>query len=237
MHTVHISSLKEDIAKTVIMPGDPLRAKFIAENYLEDYRLVNSVRNCLAYTGKYKNKDITIFSSGMGNPSVGIYSYELYKFYDVDNIIRIGSASGLHTSLDLYDLVLVSESYSESTYALNQSGITDNTIPSSEYLNKQIQDTSEKLNIKLHYGKAHCCDSLYREDEAPRLKAINEENCIVGEMESFALFANALTLHKQAACIVTVSMNYLTHEESSSLDRQNKLKDMALLALETAINL
>lgn len=237
MSTVHIESKLEDIASTVIMPGDPLRCKFIAENYLEDYRLVNTIRNNLAYTGKYKGKEVTIFSSGMGNPSVGLISYELYKFYDVENIIRIGSASGLNNNINLYDLALVNESYSESTYALNFCDNKNNIIPSSIYLDDIIINTSKELGQILHVGRGHCCDSLYREDEAPRIKAIQEMNCIVGEMESFALFANAQKLNKNASCIVTISMNYLTNEVASSEETEKGLKDMIVLALESARNL
>ena len=121
----HIEAKKEEIAKTVIMPGDPLRAKFIAETYLEDYKLVNQVRGMYAYTGTYKGKEVTVMASGMGMPSMGIYSYELFKFYDVDNIIRVGSAGAYTDKLNLYDLVLVDACYSESTYAKTQNGYVD----------------------------------------------------------------------------------------------------------------
>ena len=117
MATPHIESNKEDIAKVVLMPGDPLRAKYIAETFLKDYKLVNTVRNMFAYTGTYKGHRVTVFASGMGNGSMGIYSYELFKFYDVDTIIRIGSAGAYTDKLNLYDIVLVDGSYSESSYA------------------------------------------------------------------------------------------------------------------------
>ena len=121
--TPHIEAKKEDIAKTVLMPGDPKRAKFIAENFLDNYKLVNSVRGMTAYTGEYKGKKVTIFPSGMGNPSMGIYSYELFKFYDVENIIRIGSCGAYTKALNLYDVILVTESFSESSYALVQNNV------------------------------------------------------------------------------------------------------------------
>ena len=136
--TPHIEAKKEDIASIVIMPGDPLRAKYIAENYLTDYMLVNDVRNMLAYTGYYKGKRVTVMASGMGNPSMGIYSYELFKFYDVDTIIRVGSCGAYTKNLNLYDLILVEESYSDSNYAFVQNGFKDKIITSSSELNEVI---------------------------------------------------------------------------------------------------
>ena len=123
--TPHIEAKKEDIAKTVIMPGDPLRAKFIAETYLKDYKLVNNVRGMLAYTGNYKDTKVTVMASGMGMPSIGIYSYELYKFYDVKNIIRVGTCGAYTKDLDLFDVILVNACYSESSYAKTQNGCND----------------------------------------------------------------------------------------------------------------
>ena len=133
--TPHIEAKKEEIAKTVIMPGDPLRAKYIAENYLENYKLVSKVRNIYAYTGYYKGIKITVMASGMGMPSIGIYSYELYKFYDVENIIRVGSAGAYTDSLKLYDIVLATSSYSESSFALTQNNCTEKILYSSNFLN------------------------------------------------------------------------------------------------------
>ena len=137
--TPHNEARKEDIAKVVLMPGDPLRAKFIAENFMDNYKVVNSVRGMLAYTGEYKGKRITVMGHGMGIPSVGIYSYELFKFYDVDAIIRIGSSGSYNEDVKVLDVLLVDNAYSESTYALVQSGFTGNMTKSSDELNEKIK--------------------------------------------------------------------------------------------------
>lgn len=236
MATPHIESKKEDIAKIVLMPGDPLRAKFIAETFLEDYRLVNTVRNMFGYTGKYKGHDVTIFASGMGMPSIGIYSYELFKFYDVDTIIRIGSSGAYTDKLHIYDLVLVEGAYSDSSYAKNQNGETRNILYSSPSVNDIIERHSRDLNLKLNRGIVHCSDIFYKEND--NFKELYEKyNCIAVEMETFALFHNANVLNKKASAIVTISDSLVTHEETTSEERQNNFKDMALLALESAIEL
>ena len=152
MATPHIESKKEDIAKVVLMPGDPLRAKFIAETFLENIRLVNTVRNMFAYTGTYKGKEVTVFSSGMGCPSMGIYSYELFKFYDVDTIIRVGSAGAYTKDLNLYDLVLVEGSYSESNYPRVQNNEERNILYSSSDVNSIIENKANSLGIKVTKG-------------------------------------------------------------------------------------
>ena len=162
--TPHIEAKKEDIAKTVLMPGDPKRAKFIAENFLENYKLVNSVRGMTAYTGEYKGKKITIFPSGMGNPSMGIYSYELFKFYDVENIIRIGSCGAYTKDLNLYDVVLVSSSYSDSSYAKAQNNRESSEISPSAELNNKIKERAGELGIPVTEGTIHCSDVFYREN-------------------------------------------------------------------------
>lgn len=236
MATPHIESKKEDIAKIVLMPGDPLRAKFIAETFLEDYRLVNTVRNMFGYTGKYKGHDVTIFASGMGMPSIGIYSYELFKFYDVDTIIRIGSSGAYTDKLHIYDLVLVEGAYSDSTYAKNQNGETRNILYSSPSVNDIIERHSRDLNLKLNRGIVHCSDIFYKEND--NFKELYEKyNCIAVEMETFALFHNANVLNKKASAIVTISDSLVTHEETTSEERQNNFIDMARLALESAIEL
>ena len=158
MSTPHNEANLGDIAKTVIMPGDPLRAKYIAENFLEDYRLVNSVRGMFAYTGKYKGKEISIMAHGMGMPSVGIYSYELYKFYDVENIIRIGSCGGYKPDAKLFDIILSSAVFSESNYALTLNNEDCHiAFPSSE-LNEIIKNVATENNISLTVGNTVCTD-------------------------------------------------------------------------------
>ena len=152
MATPHIEARKEDIAKIVLMPGDPLRAKMIAETYLDNYRLVNTVRNIFAYTGIYKGKEVTIFASGMGIPSVGIYSYELFKFYDVDSIIRIGTCGANCEEVKILDVILAESSYSLSTFAKLFDGTTDKIMPSSIELNQKIEQASLENNITLKKG-------------------------------------------------------------------------------------
>ena len=229
--TPHNEAKKEDIAKTVIMPGDPLRAKFIAETYLKDYKLVNSVRNILAYTGYYNGKKVSIMASGMGMPSIGIYSYELYKFYDVENIIRVGSCGAYTDKLNLYDLILVTESYSDSSYALVQNGFKENVITSSEELNNQIIKTASENNINLNVGRIYSSDVFYGERDI--LDLYNNKKCLGVEMESFALFHNAKILNKKSTCLLTVSDNLITKEETTSLERQNSFTKMIELALNS----
>lgn len=234
--TPHIEAKKEEIAKTVIMPGDPLRAKYIAENYLENYKLVNKVRNIYAYTGYYKGVRITVMASGMGMPSIGIYSYELYKFYDVKNIIRVGSAGAYTDSLKLYDIVLATSSYSESSFALAQNNCTKNILYSSIFLNEKIKEAAEKLKIKINPCVIHSSDVFYKENDNFRELYKNYE-CMACEMESFALFHNANVLSKNAACLLTISDNFITDEKTTSTERQNSFTKMMEVALEAAISL
>jgi len=230
--TPHNEAKKEDIAKTVLMPGDPLRAKFIAENFLDNYRLVNSVRNVYAYTGTYKGKKVTVMASGMGMPSIGIYSYELYKFYDVDTIIRVGSAGAYTDKLNLYDVVLADGAYSESSFAKSQSNEESNILHGNKELNEHIKDVANKMGIKIHYNNIHSSDVFYKEND--NFKELYEKyGCVCVEMESFALFHNANVLGKKAACILTISDNLVTHEETTPEERQNSFKQMIELALES----
>ena len=233
--TPHNEAKLDEIAKTVLMPGDPLRAKFIAETYLTDFKLVNSVRNMYAYTGLYKNKLVTIMASGMGIPSIGIYSYELYDKYNVENIIRIGSMGAYSDSLNLYDTVLVNDSYSLSSYAKVMDNYDKNIISSSIELNKKIEEISNSLNKKLIKGRIYSSDCFY--DNADIQDLYNNKNCLGVEMESFGLFYNAYKLGKKAACLLTVSDNLVTKEETTPIERQNAFKDMIEIALNTAINL
>lgn len=232
--TPHIEANKEDIAKTVIMPGDPLRAKYIAEHFLEDYKLVNTVRNMFAYTGNYKGKRITVFASGMGMPSIGIYSYELYKFYDVENIIRIGSCGSYTSELDLFDIILVKDCYSESSFAYTQNKTTNNILTSSSILNDYILDTCTRINKTIKYGTVYSSDVFYKEND--NYEEIRDKyNCLAIEMESFALFNTANMLNKKASCLLTVSDNFITKERATSLEREKGFDEMVSIALESAI--
>lgn len=238
MSTPHNEANKGDIAKTVIMPGDPLRAKYIVENFFEDYKLVNSVRGMYAYTGTYKGKELTVMAHGMGIPSVGIYSYELYKFYDVENIIRIGSCGGYSPNLKLFDNILSENVFSESNYALTLNNDDCHVVSASTKLNNIIESTNNSL-VK---GNTVCsdCFDLYMSDVNKFLGRVPEGfNPIAAEMEAFALFYNAKLLNKNAACLMAVVdlplvdvKNLVTAEE-----RQNGLNNMIKIALDSAIKI
>ncbi len=232
--TPHIEAKKEDIAKTVLMPGDPLRAKYVAENFLDNYRLVNQVRGIFAYTGTYKGKEVTVMASGMGMPSIGIYSYELYKFYDVENIVRIGTAGAYSSDINLFDIVISTEAYSESSFAKVQ-GYDSDIMPATKSLNDKIVETANRLNSKYILGRIHSTDVFYGNVDIADL--YNNKKCVCVEMESFALFCNALKLNKKAACILTISDNLITKAETTPLERQTALNDMITLALESTLNI
>lgn len=236
MSTIHIDADKEDIANLVIMPGDPLRAKFIAEEYLDNYKLVNTSRNMYGYTGYYKGKRVSVIPSGMGNASMGIYSYELYKDYGVDCIVRIGSCGGYSERLKLKDVILVSGSYSESNYAYQMNGYKDKLIESDNTVNNIIESTAKTLDKRIVKGNIYCCDAFYEMeyDYKDRVKKLD----VLGiEMESFALFSNAKKFNKKAACLLTVSDLFFSDEKLSSLEREKELNDMIVLALESCLKL
>lgn len=236
MSTPHNEANKEEIAKVVLMPGDPLRAKFIADTYLSDVICFNKVRNMFGYTGTYKGKRISVMGSGMGMPSIGIYSYELFSQYDVELIIRVGSAGSYCKEAKVYDVVLVNEAYSESNYAKVQNGYElDKTYPDAE-LNDQIKDTAKRLNIEVVEGCIHSSDVFYQEDKSPyheRLYA--EHGCIAVEMESFALFHNAKVLGKKATCLLTISDSFVSNEVTSAKERETSFTKMMELALESVL--
>ena len=234
--TAHMEAKKDEIAQTVIMPGDPLRAKFIAETYLKDYKLVNTIRNIYAYTGYYKDQKITIMASGMGMPSIGIYSYELYKFYDVKNIIRVGTAGAYTKDLNLYDVVLVNASYSDSSYAKVQNNSDDKLIEASFATNLYISTTAEEKNIPITIGNIYSSDVFYKEEDNYK-DIVKEIGCIACEMESFALFHNAKVLNKRASCLLTISNSFVTNEETTAEERQNAFTKMIELALEASLKM
>lgn len=236
MSTPHNMANIGDIAKAVLMPGDPLRAKYIAETYLDDVVQFNNVRNMFGYTGTYKGKKVSVMGSGMGMPSIGIYSFELFSQYGVEAIIRIGSAGSYREDYEIYDVVLASGAYSESNYAKvltgNEASIT---YPSAE-LNDLIKATAEELDLDLKEGVIHSSDIFYHIDEAYK-KGIEDNNCVAVEMESFALFENARALNKKAACLLTISDSLVTHEETTAEERQTSFNKMITIALESAIKL
>lgn len=240
MPTPHNEANLEDIAKTVIMPGDPLRAKYIVDNFLQDSRIVNTVRGMYAYTGKYKGKELTIMASGMGIPSMGIYSYELFHFYNVNNIIRIGTCGAFTDDIDLLDIILVDKSYTESNYALSFDNIDTHLTESSSYLNSVIEETSTSIDIKCHKKTTLCneCFDPYIPDLKTMLNRIpNNIQISCSEMESFSLFYNARREGKNAACLLSAVDVITTKKSLSSAERQNGLNAMIKLALESAIKL
>ena len=235
MSTPHISAEKGDFAKTVLMPGDPLRAKFIADTFLQDVRQVTGVRGMLGFTGTYQGRPISVMGSGMGMPSIGIYSYELFKFYDVDNIIRIGSAGSYTEKAKLFDVVLSTGAVSESNYARVQSGFEgDITLPS-QSLNDKLRASAAKQGIPLIEGNIHSSDVFYRQpsDAKPTYweKLRDERGCLCVEMESFALFANAQVLGKNAACLLTISDSFVSPEITTAEQRQTSFTNMMKVAL------
>ena len=234
--SIHCNARKEDIEKTVLMPGDPLRAKYIAENFLENARLVNTVRNMLAYTGTYKGKPVTVFSSGMGMPSMGIYSYELFKFYDVENIIRIGSCGAYNEDLNLFDTILVDKSYTEGNFAFEWSEKECHIAEANKELNSILEETASKINIPYIKGNTLCNDCFdgYLDDIDSFIARFPKDlNIIACEMEAFALFYMAKYFNKKAACLLTVVDSHYKNQVSTPEERERSLNDMIKLALES----
>lgn len=236
MTTIHIESDKSQIAKKVIMPGDPDRAKYIADTFLTDAKLVNNVRGESAYTGFYKGERITVFSSGMGIPSMGIYSHELFNDYDVDYIIRVGTAGSYVEDIKIKDIFLTESAYSETSY--DEETVNENlyVVNASIELNSKIEDTALELNIDLKRGRAHTTEAFYGYDNASK-KPVNEFKAYVVEMETYSLLLNAKKFHKQATSLLTVTDSFTTKESISREDRVKKLDTTITLALETLINL
>ncbi|MCR4693788.1 MAG: purine-nucleoside phosphorylase [Pseudobutyrivibrio sp.] len=236
--TPHNEAKKGDFAKTVLMPGDPLRAKFVADNFLENVKLVNQVRNCLGYTGTYKGVPVSVMASGMGMPSIGIYSYELYAFYDVENIIRIGSAGSYSKDLEVLDVVVSESAYSDSSYAKYMSDCDDKVMYPSKKINDLAMAKAKELGINAKLAKVHSGDQFYTAPEMGGWQEIAKRtgaDCV--EMESFALFHNANILGKNATCMLTISDSFVTSKEIPAEERQTSFREMMKLALETAIAL
>ncbi len=238
MSTPHNEATLEDISNIVIMPGDPLRAKYIAQKFLNDYKLVNSVRGMYAYTGLYKKHKITIMASGMGIPSMGIYSYELFKFYNVEKIIRIGSCGALVKDLNLFDIIISENVYTESNYALTLNNDNTHLISSDSSLNATIINSANKLNINLIKGNTVCTDCFdpYITNEKSYIKRMPSNIRFIGsEMESFALFYNAKLLNKKASCLMTVVDTPFKEAHATSEERLKGLDKMIKIALESIL--
>ncbi len=234
--TPHIESKKEDIAEIVLMPGDPLRAKYIAEKYLTEAKLINKIRNMFGYTGFYKGKRVTVFASGMGIPSIGIYAYELFNFYDVKKIIRIGSSGSFNPNIKVGDLVLATSSRSITSFDSLVLERDLKEIMASQDLNEIIQQTAQELDLKLNVGKIITSDVFDHYVNFDNFLKLHEEgNYLATEMESFGLFALAQKLNKEASCLLTVVDTHNSKEEIPAKDREKALDDMIKLALEAII--
>lgn len=223
-----------EIAKIVLMPGDPLRAEYIANTYLENVIKFNNIRGMYGFTGTYKGRRISVMGSGMGMPSIGIYSYELFNHYGVEKIIRIGSAGSYDPNLNLYDVIVVKDAYSESSYALTQSGETSSVIAANQELTNELINAAKELNIPVHIARTHSSDVFYRQGGTDYKHFYNDLHCSCVEMESFALFHNANVLGKKAACLLTISDSFTKPEITTAEERQTSFNQMMLIALELA---
>ncbi len=234
--TPHINATPEDIAKTVLMPGDPLRAKFIAENFLENPVLFNNVRGIHGYTGTYKGHRVSVMASGMGIPSIGIYSYELFNFFGVENIMRIGSAGAMQKDVHVRDIVIGMGACTNSNYAA-QYNMPGTFAPIANYeMMKTAIECAEKVGARYHVGNLLSSDTFYG-DDAEASKNWMKMGVLAVEMEAAGLYMNAARAGKRALAICTISDHLLTGEATSAEERQNSFTQMMEVALETAIAL
>ena len=232
--TPHINATPEDFAKTVLMPGDPLRAKFIAEHYLKNAELVNNVRGVQGYTGSYKGEKISVMASGMGMPSIGIYSYELFEFFGVEQILRVGSAGALRQDVNLRDIVLGAGACTNSDYA-RQFHLRGTMAPIADFgLLQTCAAEAERMGLPYHVGNLLSSDTFYDAGEGDTL-AWGKMGVLAVEMEAAALYLNAARCGKRALAICTISDSLVTGEATSAAERQNSFTDMMELALATVI--
>ena len=228
--TPHINADSNDFAKTVLMPGDPLRSKYIAENFLENAKLVNDIRGVQGYTGLYKGHKVSVMASGMGMPSIGIYSKELFVDFDVDNIIRIGSAGSIKEDLQVRDLLIANGAYTDTNYDnMLKKGI--NKTNASNELVEKASEVAKDLNYKYVIGNLFSSDTYYSDEET------NFYDAKAVEMEAAALFQNANKYNKKALALVTISNSILTGEELPAIERQNSFNEMITVALELAVRM
>lgn len=238
MEAMHLVTDKENIAPLVLLPGDPLRAKYIAEKFLTDYKLVNTIRNMFAFTGYYKDKKVTVMGSGMGCPSVGIYSYELYKFYDVERIIRIGTSGAMRSDIMKLDTVLSTGSYSESSFAYQMGQYYDKYIESSKNLNNIIVETAKEKNIVLKKGPTITSDvfDVYESIDHVLDKCPIKDELVCCEMEGFGLMHVARLCERDASMLVTVVDSKFDNETYVTPEmRETSLDTMIELALDSII--
>ena len=233
--TPHINATPDDIAKTVLMPGDPLRAKFVAENYLENAVLFNNVRGIQGYTGTYKGKKVSVMASGMGMPSIGIYSYELFAFFGVENIIRIGSAGSMQENVKVRDIVLGMSACTNSSYG-EQYGLDGTFAPTADFkLLRKSVEIAENMGANYHVGSLFSSDCFYNDDPTVTEKW-QKMGVLAVEMEAAALYMNAARLGKHALAICTISDSLITGEALDADARQTSFGEMMEIALETAIS-
>ena len=230
--TPHINAPAGAFADTVLMPGDPLRSRLVAEKFLENPELVNNVRGVQGYTGTYQGKRVSVMASGMGAPSIGIYSYELFKFYDVKNIIRIGSAGALNEKVKVRDIVIGMSAYNDSSY-LKMFGFSGDNAPCADYnlLSKAVE-TAKKMELNVHCGPLYTSEAFYGEGDSSRI--LQKLGVLAVEMEAAALYMNAALTGKSALAICTISDHLLTGESLPAEARQNSFLDMIRLGLEIA---
>ena len=232
--TPHINAKKEDFANTVLMPGDPLRAKFIAENFLTEPKLVNNVRGVQGHTGTWKGVPVTVMASGMGMPSIGIYSYELFNYYGVENIIRVGSAGALTEKLKLRDVVAAMSVYTDSGYG-GQFGYQGSLSPCCSYdLLRAAMDAADRLGYHMVPGPIASHDGFYSQGEYNSTKILQQLGVLCVEMEAYALYLNAAAAGKNALALLTISDSIVTGESLPAEDRQNTFTRMMEIALEIA---
>jgi len=234
--SIHISAKPGEIERIVLLAGDPLRAKYIADNFLQNVKLVSSTRNIYFFTGTYKDKPLTVGASGMGCPSIGIYSYELFTEYDADCIIRIGTCGAYTKKMKLFDLINAETACSESTYAECAYAYKKDCFKHQGDAFDIINETAAELGLEIKKGSIHSGDVFYRLEKG-KPAIVKKYKCLAAEMEAFALFANARYLKKSAATILTVSDIIPTHEKISADERETALLPMINLALESAIKL
>lgn len=234
MATPHNQASEGAFGKTVLMPGDPLRAKFIAENFLQDVVQVNSVRNMYGYTGTYKGKKVSVMGSGMGMPSIGIYAHELYAFYGVERIIRVGTCGAYSPDCKVFDVILAQGACTNSAWA-HQYALPGTFSAISDFgMLKNAYEIAESKKMNAHVGNILSSDIFYN-DQPEVWKKWAKMGCLGVEMESYALYSTAAYLHKKALCILTVSDSFITHEETTPQQRQTSFKDMMEIALEVAV--
>lgn len=234
--SIHISAKPGEIEKIVLLAGDPLRAKYIADNFLQNVNLVSSTRNIYFFTGIYKDKPLTVGASGMGCPSIGIYSFELFTEYEADCIIRIGTCGAYTKKMKLFDLINAESACSESTYAECAFGYKKDSFKHRGNAFDIINVTAKESDLEIKAGPIHSGDVFYRaEKDKPAI--VKKYKCLAAEMEAFALFANARYLKKSAATILTVSDIIPTHEKISADEREKALLPMINLALESVIKM